>query len=77
MMCNNFTNINKMNNYLSPQIIEHKKDHNICMLVAICQYHIEESQESTYLYVRIINLEDFIVGGGSGVVPFTRIFFGV
>jgi hypothetical protein len=25
MMANNFTNTNKMNNYLSPQINEHKK----------------------------------------------------
>jgi hypothetical protein len=25
LMVNNFTNINKMNHYLSPQIIEHKK----------------------------------------------------
>ena len=26
-MVNNFTNINKTNNHLSPQITEHKKDH--------------------------------------------------
>ena len=28
-MFNNFTNINKTNHHLSPQIIEHKKDYHI------------------------------------------------
>jgi len=28
-MVNNSTNINKINNYLSPQMIEHLKDHDI------------------------------------------------
>jgi hypothetical protein len=31
------TNINKMNNYLSPQIIDYKKDHNIYPLEIIIQ----------------------------------------
>jgi hypothetical protein len=28
-MVNNSTDINKMNNHLSPQVIEHKNDHKI------------------------------------------------
>jgi RsiW-degrading membrane proteinase PrsW (M82 family) len=31
-----FYNINKTNNYLSPQIIEHKKDHNIMHVIINC-----------------------------------------
>jgi len=29
-MVNNSTNINKTKNYISAQIIEHKRDHNMC-----------------------------------------------
>jgi hypothetical protein len=32
-MVNNYTNINKTINHLSPQIIEHKNDHDIIMLM--------------------------------------------
>jgi len=34
-MFNNFTNINKMNNHLSPQLTEYKKDHDIFMTLEI------------------------------------------
>jgi len=35
-MVNNSTNINKTNNYLSPQIIEHKKKHDLNRINISC-----------------------------------------
>jgi hypothetical protein len=37
-MVNNSTNINKINNHLSSQLIEHKKDHDICQRKSMFWY---------------------------------------
>ena len=64
-MVNNYTNINKMNNYLTPQIIEHNKDHEMCRWKST--FWIETDTKMWYnkfqvyrIYFNITYLKDFM-----------------